>query len=157
MTARFVQVLVSPLEGVSNRAWEHFVKILEVQPSNIISASGGLGAYGMRPQRLIELGYAQKMPPTRTAKGRQVQNCEFVLPWTQKRFCTDAVVQFNAFSKSNLMYYRALMSGELKKPKDVSVSGALAILHRGGTGALRSWPHLFTDTRALYERAKGIF
>lgn len=157
MTARFVQTLISPLEGVSNSAWERFVKTLEVQLSSATSESGGFGAYSMRPQRLIELGYAQKLPPTRTAAGRQIQECEFVLPWTKKRFCTDALVQFEAFSKSNVVYYRALMNGELKKPKEVSLSGALAILHKGGEGALRAWPKLFTDTRDFYERAKGIF
>jgi hypothetical protein len=76
---------------------------------------------------------------------------------TGERFLSDLIVQSEMLSHSISVYYVALMSGELTKPSNVSFAGALAILHRGGTGALKAYPDLFDNTRALFERAKGAF
>ena len=154
---RFIAQPKSPLEGVPVAAWGRFIAALEVQPVNARSPSGGLGAYDIRPRRLVELGYASELTSKRTSTGRQVQVCEFVLPWTQSKFLADPVAQFAAVSKSILLYHRAIVSGELKKPKGCSVAGALAILQVGGRGALESWPNLFTDTQAVYDACKGAF
>jgi hypothetical protein len=86
-----------------------------------------------------------------------IQTCSFILPWTQKRFLNEPIAQYLAFSKSISLYYRALMDGELQRPEGVSMAGALAVLHRGGRGALKSWPEMFEGTKALYERAQGVF
>jgi hypothetical protein len=80
-----------------------------------------------------------------------------MLPWTQKRFLTEPIAQYVAFSKSISLYYRALMSGELQQPEKASKAGVLAVLHKGGRGALKAWPNLFDSTKALYESVKGVF
>ena len=157
LAQRFISTPDSPLEGVSRDAWAQFVAALEVQPINAVSDSGGLGCYDIRPRRLVELGYAKTLCSKRTEKGRQIHVCDFVLPWSQSRFLTDALAQFVVLSKSIVLYHRALMSGELKVPVGVSTAGALSILHRGGKGALTSWPNLFESTRELYEATKGAF
>jgi len=154
---RFVQGPESPLVGVSNDQWRTFLSALEVQPINAVSDSGGLGSYDIRPRRLVELGYATGLRYKRTEKGRQVQKCDFVLPWTQARFLVDPVAQYTALSRSMSLYHRALLSSELKKLQDVSIAGTLALLHKGGRGALEGWPKLFESTRALYEAAQGAF
>jgi len=154
---RFVSGPVSPLEGVSSDAWSHFVAALEVQAVDAVSDSGGLGSYDIRPRRLVELGYAVGLDSKRTPAGRQIRVCNFVLPWTQKRFLEEPVAQYVALSKSISLYHRAIVSGELKVPEGVSVAGALVILQRGGTGALKAWPNLFDNTRALFKAAQGAF
>lgn len=155
---RFASTLMpSPLPGVSPKAWKQYVDVCDVQPHNAISASGGYGSYDLRPRRLVELGYATNLGAKITDNRRNVHTCEFVLPWTEKRFLSDFLAQYAAFSRSNLLYHRALLSGELKKPDEMSLSGALAILHLGGRGALEQHDKLFSNTREMYERAKEIF
>jgi len=154
---RFALGPKSPLEGISNDAWQRFVAALEVQQIDAISESGGLGSYDFRPRRLVELGYATRLCSKRTEKGRQIHICDFILPWTQARFLSDPVAQYVALSKSMLLYYTALMSGELKRPEGVSMAGTLAVLQIGGRGALKAWPNLFESTRALYKNARKSF
>jgi hypothetical protein len=147
----------SPLEGVSAAAWRALMAALEVQAPTAVSDSGGLGSFDIRPRRLVELGYADGLQWERSPKGRQIQVCTFLAPWTQKKFLEDPIAQYVALTKSVSLYHRALVSGDLKKPEGMSVAGALAILHRGGRGALGSWPNLFEHTHALYDAAQGAF
>lgn len=134
-----------------------FYAALEIQGTKDISESGGLGAYDLRPRRLVELKYARGLRLVRTPSNRQVYECQFILPWTQERFLADPFAQHAALTKSMQMYYAALQSGELARPKGASVAGALAVLHRGGRGALSAFPALFEETRALYEKTKELF
>lgn len=149
--------LESPLPGVKADAWQRFITALEVQPTTAQSESAGLGAFDIRARRLVELGYAKHLPLVRNEKGRYVQQVDFVLPLTMARFLSDPVVQYKVLAKSMRAYYDALQSGELVKPTDMSIAGALAVLHIGGRGALKAWPDLFSHTRALYEKAQGAF
>lgn len=144
---------VSPLEGVSPLAWRKFVAALEVQGYGDISRGGGLGAFNIRPRRLVEIGRATNF---RRLDGKQL--CDFKAPWTQKRFLADPVAQKAVLVKSMRLYYDALQSGGIKRPDGVSLAGALAVLHSGGRGALEEWPELsFKGTKALYEATRGIF
>jgi hypothetical protein len=150
---RFANTAVpSPLEGVSASAWRAFVTVLAVQPTSAISRCGGLGAYNIRPRRLVELGRATNF---RRIGNRKV--CDFIEPWTQKRFLSDRVAQDAVLVKSMRAYYSALRDGSIKKPEDVSMSGALVLLHSGGRGALENWTEMFDGTKSLYELTKGLF
>lgn len=150
---RFVDTApASPLEGVSPLAWRKFLAALEVQGLGDISRGGGLGAYNIRPRRLVEIGRATNF---RRIGGKQV--CDFALPWTQKRFLADPVAQKAVLVKSMRLYYDALRDGSIKRPDGVSMAGALVVLHSGGRGAIEGWPELFDETKALYEATKGIF
>lgn len=158
MTARrFSERAASPLAGVPADAWRSLVAALDVQPISAVSTSGGLGSYDVRPRRLVEIGYAVNLRSSRTGAGRQIYVCDFVLPWTQRRFLADPVAQYVVLTRSSSLYYEAMRSGELQRPDGVSLSGALAILHVGGRGALKGWPDLFSDTRARFEAAQGLF
>ncbi len=154
---RFHQHRTSPLSGVSDEAWRAFVAALTVQPLNVVSESGGLGQYAIRPRRLVELGYATSLRSVRTPSGRQIQVCDFVLPRTPRHFLASEFEQHAAFVKSIAKYRELFACGRLKCPRGVSLAGALAILHCGGYGALRGWPKLFDETRALYEVAHKMF
>ena len=144
----------SPLEGVSADAWQRLIAPLETQPTGAISESGALGASGIFPRRLVELGYATNMRREDDGK-RQV--CDFVLPWTQSRFLADPIAQYTVLAKSMRAYYDALRDGEIVKPKEMSIAGALAVLHVGGLGALKAWPKLFDNTQSLYDATQGAF
>lgn len=146
----------SPLEGVSSAAWQRFVAGLEIQGMSDVSESGGLGSYDVRARRLVELGYARNLRRDTIGK-RQVYLCDFVLPWTQKRFLSDPVAQYAVLVKSMRAYYNALSSGELQKPQNISMAGALAILHVGGRGALRNADTLFENTKKIYDAVQGAF
>jgi hypothetical protein len=154
--ARFSSI-PSPLKSATAAAWERLCCALEMQHLEEVSESGGLGMYDMRPRRLVELGYAHDLKTTRTAKGRQIHVCEFILPWTQTRFLSNPLAQRTALSQSMRVYEGEILSGKIVKPKDASISATLVILHRGGRGALKAWPEMFDETKALYERARGLF
>jgi hypothetical protein len=151
---RFVSIPVSPIEGVSNVAWFRFITVLEAQSHQNVTKSGALGAYEMLPRRLGELGYLTNL---RREDGGKKQVGTFVGPWTEEKFLADSVAQYVAFRKSILLYYRQLMSGAIQRPKGISIAGALAILHRGGEGALKKWPKLFEGTKKVYDRVKECF
>lgn len=181
---RFTSLPESPLRGVAKEAWRAFYAGLQVQASSVISESGGLGIFDIRPRRLVELGYAtglrSERRPTQHAwvsgvcsrcrtertnatdmetcqMGRQIQVCEFLLPWTQARFLANPYAQYTALAQSMRLYYDALRDGKLVKPKDATVAGALVVLHRGGRGALEAWPKLFSGTKALYKKVHKVF
>lgn len=142
-SARPVRVLPSPIEGVDDAAWTEFARAMTVSAVDSVSKAGALGAFGMKPRRLVELGLAEEGVPLR-----------FAPPMTRERFLSDASVQCATFGASMKDYAKRIRSGE------IAVGGrglatALVILHRGGRGALSG--KMFTDTQALVERAGGMF
>lgn len=153
-------LLVSPLLDVDSRAWSRFATAMEVQPVHAVSSSGGLGAYDMRPSRLCELGYAKKEKQRRLEDGgRQVQACTFIGKWTREKFLTHPVEQYTAFCRSMRLYQEALREGKPRRlPAELPLASALAILHRGGRGALERWPDaIFPATAKLLERVGRCF
>lgn len=154
---RFQSQARSPITSVSDEAWARFVTAADVQRTNAVSESGGFGSYDMRPRRLVELGLATDLGHVTAETGRYSHTCVFVPPLTRERFLADPVIQYNVFVRSISVYHDDVRSGKIVVPRGVSLAGALAILHRGGTGALAAWPDLFERTRALYEAAEGAF
>jgi hypothetical protein len=153
---RFIATMKSPLPGISDAAWGKFVKVMETAKPRSITISGGYGAFDMRPRRLVELGYANVLKRGKNGK-REVWKCEFVRPWTERKFLGDSFAQYAAFRASMMRYAEALRTDEIKYPEGCSLAGALAILHVGGRGALKGFPKLFEQTKKLYDAAKGIF
>ena len=122
--------LTSPLAGVSDAAWRAFVAAMTVRPAVDALDSKGFGCFDMRPRRLAELGLAA---PTTFEEG------------------------YAAFAKSAAAYSDDIRDGRLVVPEGVSRAGALAILQRGGRGALAAYPDMFSATREVYDRAKECF
>jgi hypothetical protein len=147
---------VSPLDGVSTDAWQQFIAALEIQPTGAVSESGGLGAYAIRPRRLVEIERAVNLRYVKKSS-RYVHECDFELPWTKSKFLADPLAQYTVLARSMKLFYDALRRGDLTVPNGCSLAGALAILHVGGKGALKSFPKLFEHTQTLYERAQGAF
>lgn len=134
-----------------------WVTALDAQPIDAVSPSGGLGSYDMRPRRLKELGLARSLKLERTSSGRQVYSCEFAPPITRERFLRDMILQAAVLAKSARGHFDDLSRTRASLPEGQTLAGALAVLHRGGRGALARWPDLFEDTRALWERARECF
>lgn len=146
----------SALAGVDDGAWDCFTRALCVQPINAISASGGFGCWDLRPRRLGELGVMTDLRYV-AGPGRDRWEGDFVSPWSADVLLGDVIAQHGLFVASMRLYAAALADGRIVRPVEVSRAGALAILHRGGRGALASWPRLFDDTRAIFDAAKGLF
>ncbi len=147
-------LLKSPLPGVSDAGWDAFVRALDVQPADAVSASGGLGSYDIRPRRLVEIGLAENFRIDREPGRRDRQGCDFK---SSKLFLADPRRQLAALARSIARYHAEVASGAIQVPAGLSLSGALAILHRGGRGALAAWPDLFDDTRELLKRTERCF
>lgn len=122
--------LTSPIASVSDDAWRAFVAAMTVRPAVDADDSKGFGCFDIRSRRLAEIDVAE---PTTFAE------------------C------YAAFEKSAVAYMDDIRERRLTVPGGVSTAGALAILQRGGRGALAAYPEMFTDTREVYERAKESF
>jgi hypothetical protein len=150
-------LLQSPLEGVSAEAWHKLMRKMSVQAIGDISESGGFGSFDLRARRLGELGVMANLRTERRGD-RQIWVGDFVAPYTEAEFLRSLVVQTKVFKVSMKGYDLEMKAGTIVRPEGVSRSGALAILHRGGKGALASWPsRALSDTIALHEAAKDIF
>ena len=153
------RVLKSELAGVSNEAWTDFVLSMRAGALDAVSASNGLGMFDLRYKRLADLGLVENVRYKRDPiTNRSVQVADWIAPMTREGFLKSARDQYKAFVLSMRAYAGALQSGALPAPPGVTLSGALAILHRGGPSALRKWgEQQFEQTRDLVKRVNGVF
>ena len=145
----------SPIEGVTPIAWTKLVRTLSTQPLNAIAVSGALGSYEMRPRRLADLGLMTGVRRVERG-GVRVWRGTFVLPLTEAAFLRDKDVQYDVLVRSVLDH----LSIAEARPDGVTLSGALALLHRAGPEVLRTWgvaAPQFDSTARVFERANGIF
>jgi hypothetical protein len=150
---RFARHLLrSVLPGVTDVAWNKFVRAMSVQTIRDVSARGGIGSFDLPPRRLGEL---EVMVNLRRADGGKWQ-VDLVPRYGS--LGEDAILQGHIFSLSMKRYDEEIGRGDLVLPEGVSRSGALGILHCGGRGALCAWPETrFESTRATFSRTNGIF
>lgn len=153
---RFKSGYTSPLKGVSDAAWEKFVYALNVQPIDAVSESGGLGCFDLRPRRLVELGIMENLRYERRGK-HVTQVGAFIAPQTKDLFLTNPMAQYEVLVRSMKAYDEDLSSGVIAKPAYAGRSGTLVVLHRGGRGALKKWPKVFSHTAKIYHAAKSLF
>jgi hypothetical protein len=159
------RLIRSEFPRVSDEAWTKFVFALRTSKLDSISSSNEKGMFSLKPKRLEDLSIMKNLKSERSPSGRMVWTGEFVSPMTEERFLKDASAQYAAFCMSLKKYVAGLSDGTIPKPdggwpKGMSLSGALAILHRAGPMALKSWNNetkRFKDTIALYNQANGIF
>lgn len=157
------RVVPSLIEGVSDQAWTEFVMAMRTAQPGAVSASNALGMFELKPRRLADLGLVRNVALTRSPTNRMAWVGEFVAPLTQKKFLGSPEVQYRAFAESMRRYVDGLTDGTVpseSRPEDMTLSGALAILHRCGPNGLKSWANedkRFPDTIALYDKVNGIF
>ncbi len=159
------RALKSEIPGVSDEAWTTFAKALKTASPSAVSASNAFGMFELKPRRLEDLGLVTNTTCTRSPTGRMVWVGEFVPPMTLKSFLGSPKLQYRAFAASMKNYVDRLRNGSIPrpdggKPDGMTLSGALAILHRCGPSGLKTWndeSKRFEDTKALYENANGVF
>lgn len=157
-------LLKSELPNVSDEAWTKFALAMRTAAVDSVSGSNALGAWEMRPKRLADLGLMGKLRYERTAAGRLACDGDFTEPMTKRKFLENAGVQYRVFSASMKRYVDGLGDGSVPQPNDIpedmTLSGALAILHRCGPGGLAKWSDpeaRFSDTQDLYSKTNGMF
>ena len=159
------RVLKSEIPNVSDKAWTRFVLAMKTAEPGAVSASNDLGMFGIKVRRLADLGLVLDVRQVRSPVGRLAWIGDFVPPLTQRKFLSSASEQYAAFVASMRRYIEGLVDGTLPRPEGgpaegMTLSGALAVLHRCGPSGLRTWcdeDDRFPDTVALYERANGAF
>lgn len=144
----------SVLASDRNPQWTRWVHAMSVdlrksdgstRDFDSVDESGALGAFAMRPERLAEV-----------APRLSVQ-----------RFLASPLAQFNALAESTRRYRQMLAAVALPRPAaaprgrgkiTMTLSGALALSHRLGDGALEKWEEARNrGTIALFELANGLF
>lgn len=152
------QRVKSELPEVSNEAWALFVEFMAVAPLSAVSDSNALGTFQIMPRRLADFGMVTKLRRARSPQNRTIWVAEFVPPMTCARFLRSLPAQYEAFTRSMQDYAARMSSGEIDRG-DMSLSGALAILHRAGPRGLEAWKggERFPSTEVAYERVAGVF
>jgi hypothetical protein len=157
-------LLKSELASVTDKEWTSFVVAMKTAAVDSVSGSNALGAWEMRPKRLADLDLMTNLRYGRTPLGRLACDGDFRLPLTKRKFLENAGVQYRVFATSMRRYVDGLNDGTVAQPAnvptDMTLSGALAILHRCGPGGLVKWSDKesrFSDTADLYGRVNGLF
>ncbi len=163
---RFARVpFKSELSDVADEAWDAFVRAIalyvapdstELRPRPIrhISISGGYGSFDLRPRRLAELGVLTNV--RRDERGKCTG--DFVPPYSETELLRNSVLQYNLFVSSVKKYDEDIIEGRVCLPDGVSRSGAHAVLHCGGRGALLRWPDgAFRTTQEVFDRTNNLF
>jgi len=149
--------LKSELPGVSDEEWTQFVLAMKTANLNEVSDSNAYGMFEMKPRRLVDLGLMKSVKPVNArSTGHMAWKGEWKSPLSEKGFLESAEVQYRAFSESMKRYAKALE----KRPNDMTLSGALAVLHRCGPNGLVIWgdeDRRFPDTVALFDATNGLF
>jgi hypothetical protein len=150
--------IASPLPGVEDECWTEFVRRMVTAALSAVSAANALGRFEMTPRRLADLGIVERLG-RRRAEGRTIWVAVFLPPLTCEKFLRSPGAQYDAFSRSMTDYAKRLDSGEIANEPCVSLSGALAILHRCGPQGLDTWTsgERFAATRALHTKVEGLF
>ena len=158
------RVLESPIDGVSDAAWTEFALVMRVQDVGAMSASNEFGMFAMKPRRLADLGLMRDLRRGHSPVGRVVWLGDWVAPLSRDAFLSSPKVQYRAFVVSCRCYVEGLRDRTISTPGQwpggLSLSGALAVLHKCGPSGLVSWGDeggRFPGTAALVERANGIF
>lgn len=154
------RVLLCELPEVDDdELWTIFVLAMKTSEPTAISASYELGMFGMKPRRLADLGLMKNVKSSRSASGRLVWIGEWTPPLSEKKFLSNSQIQYRAFCESMKRYVRCIMDGLVSVPEDMTLSGALAVLHKRGPKGLETWgtTEQFPATVALFERVNGIF
>lgn len=154
------KTLPSPISHVPREAWTTFCRAMQTQRLGQVSESNSLGLFELKPRRLGDLGLVDRLSLTRASNGRMVWVGSFKPPLSAKAFLTNPLLQYNSFVQSMVSYMREIRNGSIVLPDGMSLSGALAILHRCGPKGIVNWHQekgRFPDTKAAYERAKDIF
>jgi len=155
------RVLKSELPGVSNEAWTDFVFAMKTGEKTAVSPSNGLGMFDIRYKRLQDLGLVTDLQYKRDLEtNRSVQVANWVPPLTRDGFLASADAQLDVFVASMRAYFEEMRKKVIAMPTGCSVSGALAILHRGGRAALTKWAdptQRFEATTALFNITNGVF
>jgi len=146
----------SPLANIPAEAWTGFVRAMMTQPLDAVSPSNALGMFEMRPRRLADLGIMSDLRCLRAPRtNRQVWCGTFARPITTAAFLSNPLLQYNVFALSMVDYAGRIGRGEIAVPDGMTLSGALAALHRAGPGGLGG--NQFPETRAAVERVNGVF
>jgi hypothetical protein len=150
--------LLSPLEGVPDRAWEAYVRACSVAGVRERTSHGLFGSFAMRARRLGEIGVLECV----RRDDRGVWVGDFVPPDTEEGFLASPARQIEVFSDSTRRYdvelSAGVASGAIARPAGASRSGCLAILHCGGIGAIQRFPGgAFASTTRLFQATNNLF
>jgi hypothetical protein len=159
----------SPLKGVNDEQWKAYLRAL-ASPGHAdrVSPKLALGTFFFTYPRLADLGYVRNVRRA-TLNGRSVWTGDFVPPLTLERFLREPDLQVEAMGKSARDYLpkvRVLFGkyvGQELEGKKATLSGLLAVAHRGGLKGLQGWVKsardrvTYPNTTAAYNAANGIF
>lgn len=158
-TANIGEKLKSELPNVSDEAWTYFVQSMISAPLHAVSKSNELGMFKFKPRRLADLGLVNNLTRIQAPSGRTVWAGTFLAPMTSRKFLKSPKAQYAVFVESMQDYINQINVGKIEKDQDMSIAGALAILHKAGPKGLETWKkgEIFPETKRMYDSVAGVF
>lgn len=160
-----------PLEGVAPQVWVAFVRHF-VSP-NVVTKHFRYGVFGMTVRRLVDLGVMKNPRSLRQKGGPQkggpsiVWVAKWVPPLNLEGFLRDTMGQYRLFAESIRRFANEApvkeCVGREVDGQSVTLSGALAVAHRGGLPGFDAWfreskqRSQFKWTTQAFERCNGLF
>jgi hypothetical protein len=146
------------LPDINDEQWLTFIGHMATAGLTGVSDSNALGLFEMMPRRLHDLGLLKQLKRSQSEAGRTIWIGSFV-QLSSRKFLTSPRIQHMVFRRSMELYAKDITLGVIKKDPLMSLSGALAILHRCGPQGLESWASgkRFEHTEKLYNKVAGIF
>lgn len=161
------RLLPSELEGVDDEAWTTWVLAMKVAEPTDVADSGALGMFAIKPRRLADLGLMKNVSHSNPRKTGQLQwSGEWADPrLTRDVFLSSPTIQYRAFVASTRFYATGIEDGSISCPDvladdGVTLSGALALLHKCGPRALEQWSNVKSrkpGTIELFGVTNGLF
>jgi hypothetical protein len=131
----------SALPGVSLIVWRRFVGTMARNPRSYESPRGRLGAFGMDPRRLVDVGFSEKPRKVVVGKETGVWTAEFRKPVTKEKYLASLPLQYESFKRS-MQTMLPRVSGFVGFEVDghhCSLSGLLGVGHHAGESGVESW------------------
>ncbi len=156
-------LLRSELDDVADDEWTQWVTAMKVADPTTVADNGALGMFAMKPRRLEDLGLMTNVAPSTRKKGAMGWQGEWIAPMTQDAFLGNASIQYRVLAASTKLYADAIAAGDLVAPdcdEEITLSGALALLHRCGPRGLEQWADAtkrLPATLELFQRTNGVF
>ena len=165
--------LKSPIRGVDNGQWTSFARALSRTKSDL-TPSNHIGIFSLAFARLAKMGKATNLrkmtvEPTKDGgKARQVWTADLIAPLTVEGLLKSPSQQYALFVESMRGYLPDLTklaswTGKKAEGQEITRSGILALLHKGGFDGARAWlsnpseRSKYPNTTAAFSAATEIF
>jgi hypothetical protein len=155
----------SPVKGVVFVRWLRFTRIMAKSPLSHDAPNGRMGAFGLHPRRLADVGLVQAPHKVTVGDDVGVWTAAWRPPLSKELFLKSPPIQYEAFKRSvvdMVPKVSGLVGTDVGGVK-CTLSGLLGVGHQAGVAGVDGWVkdskvrEKFGKTTATFHLTNGIF